>query len=290
MVDEPIAFPERRRTQKSAFGTLREIAIRNPQRILSPLIFCLILLAWSAATHLFGVPPLVLPPPEQVWDALVGGLLQSPFKSGSYWYHAGVTVWEALLGFVVGSVVGISLGAALAHWRTLEKVAYPYVVVFQALPKVALAPLVVIWFGFDLDGKVIITAVITFFPLLVNTMVGYQSVEQDRIDLARSCNASTAQIFWKIILPSALPYLFAGLNVASVLALLGAIVGEFVGARSGLGMLLMQYNQSMEIASVFAVLFILGIIGFLMNHAIRLVERRCCFWAQNRTLAGAADL
>ena len=274
----------------ASWERLRAALLRAPQRILSPLVFGLILSAWYAATHVFGVPPLVLPPPDEVWTSLVAGLSRPPLDPGSYWYHTGVTVWEALLGFVVGSGVGIALGAALAHWRMLEKVAYPYVVVFQALPKVALAPLVVIWFGFDLDGKVIITAVITFFPLLVNTMVGYQSVEQDRIDLARSCNASAGQIFFKIILPSALPYLFAGLNVASVLALLGAIVGEFVGARSGLGMLLMQYNQSMEIASVFAVLIILGVVGFLMNYAIRVAEKRFCFWAQHRTLAGSTEL
>jgi NitT/TauT family transport system permease protein len=145
---------------------------------------------------------------------------------------------------------------------------------------VALAPLFVIWFGFGVEGKVMITSVITFFPLLVNSMAGYHAVDPDRIDLARSCNASNFQILRKIILPSALPFLFAGLNVASVLAILGAIVGEFVGARSGLGTLLMQYNQALQIAPMFAVLAILGLVGFLSNWAIRLAERRLCFWAQ----------
>ena len=114
-------------------------------------------------------------------------------------------------------------------------------------------------------------------------MAGYQSVDPDRIDLARSCNASRLQILQKIILPSALPYIFAGLNIASVLAILGAIVGELVGAQSGLGMLLMQYNQAMEISPMFAVIVLLAVIGFLMNYAVTLIERRYCFWAQRST-------
>jgi NitT/TauT family transport system permease protein len=255
---------------------------RHSQAFLPLLVLLLLLVAWEGSTHKLGVPDFILPTPEEVWSATVAGFDRGIFSSGSYWYNAGITLWEALLGFVIGSTVGTVLGFALAHWRSLEKVAYPYIVAFQALPKVALAPLLVIWFGFDLEGKVFITSIMTFFPLLVNSMAGYDSVDPDRIDLARSCNASSWQILWKIILPSSLPYLFAGLNVASVLALLGAIVGEFVGARSGLGMLLMQYDQSMEIASVFAVLAILGVIGFAMNHAIRVAERHFCSWAQNR--------
>jgi NitT/TauT family transport system permease protein len=145
----------------------------------------------------------------------------------------------------------------------------------------------VVWFGFGLEGKVFITAVITFFPVLVNTMAGYQSVEPERIELAYSCNASQWHLITKIIIPSCLPFLFAGLSVASVLAILGAVVGELVGARSGLGMLLMQYNQSMEIAPVFAVILLLAVIGFLMNALVKLAERRFCFWAyRQRGLIG----
>ena len=172
------------------------------------------------------------------------------------------------------------LGLALSHWPILGKSSYPYIVGFQSLPKVALAPLMVVWFGFGLEGKVLITAIITFFPVLVNTMAGYQAVEPERIELARSCNASEWHLLTKIIIPSCLPFLFAGLGVASVLSILGAVVGEFVGARAGLGMLLMQFNQAMEIAPLFAVILLLGLIGFLMNYAVALVERRYCFWAQ----------
>jgi NitT/TauT family transport system permease protein len=203
-----------------------------------------------------------------------------PWEKASFWYHAGVTVWEALLGFAIGSALGALLGLVLSHWPILGKSWYPYIVGFQSLPKVALAPLMVVWFGFGIEGKVFITAIITFFPVLVNMMAGYQAVEPERIELARSCNASELHLLTKIIIPSCLPFLFAGLGVASVLSILGAVVGEFVGASAGLGMLLMQYNQAMEIAPMFAVIVLLAVIGFLMNHAVSLIERRYCFWAQ----------
>jgi len=260
--------------------SLRKLVRAVPQLTISPAILMVILTAWWAASHLFKAPSYIVPPPEQVWRAIVNGLVRLPWDAGGYWYHAAITVWEALLGFVIGSVTGAVLGFALVHWPILEKSAYPYVVGFQSLPKVALAPLMVVWFGFGLEGKVFITAVITFFPVLVNTMAGYRSVEPERIELARSCNASQWQLICKIIIPSCLPFLFAGLGVASVLSILGAVVGEFVGASAGLGMLLMQYNQAMEISPMFAVILLLAVIGFLMNYAVTLVERRYCFWAQ----------
>jgi len=265
----------------------RSVVRGYPQLTISPAILVAILTAWWVASHVLQAPTYIVPPPEQVWRALENGLARAPWDPGGYWYHAGITVWEALLGFAIGSVFGAVLGFTIVHWPILEKRTYPYVVGFQSLPKVALAPLMVVWFGFGLEGKVFITAVITFFPVLVNTMAGYQSVEPERIELAYSCNASQWHLITKIIIPSCLPFLFAGLSVASVLAILGAVVGELVGARSGLGMLLMQYNQSMEIAPVFAVILLLAVIGFLMNALVKLAERRFCFWAyRQRGLIG----
>ncbi len=271
------------------FRRLGRLIRRNPEWSISPAVLITLLLGWDLATRWFHVPQFILPAPEQVWGALIGGLAVGPFDQSGFWYHTGVTLWEALLGFFIGSAVGAALGFAIASSRLFERVTYPYIVAFQALPKVAVAPLLVIWFGFGIGGKVLITSIIAFFPLLVNAIAGYQSVDPDRIDFARSCNATTWQIFWKIVVPSALPFLFAGLNVATVLAVLGAIVGEFVGARAGLGMLLLQYDQSMEIAPVFAVLLILGLIGFLMNVIVRLVERRFCFWAQRMSRRPSAE-
>ena len=258
---------------------------RYPQFTISPLILLALIALWWLTTHVLGTPAYILPPPEDVFRATVGGLKRFPWDKGSYWYHAGVTIWEALSGFALGSAFGAIIGLALSHWPIMGKSWYPYIVGFQSLPKVALAPLMVVWFGFGLEGKIFITAVITFFPVLVNVMAGYQAVEPERIELARSCNASELHILTKIIIPSCLPFLFAGLGVASVLSVLGAVVGEFVGATAGLGILLMQYNQAMETSPMFAVILLLAVIGFLMNYAVSLVERRFCFWAQRSNAA-----
>jgi NitT/TauT family transport system permease protein len=256
---------------------------RYPQMTISPAILVALLAAWWLASNVLGAPAYVLPPPQEVLQATIRGLSRAPWDKASYWYHGGITVWEALFGFAIGSALGAILGLALSHWPILGKSWYPYIVGFQSLPKVALAPLMVVWFGFGLEGKIFITAIITFFPVLVNMMAGYQAVEPERIELARSCNASEWHLLTKIIIPSWLPFLFAGLGVASVLSILGAVVGEFVGASAGLGMLLMQYNQSMEIAPLFAVILLLAVIGFLMNYLVSLFERRYCFWAQRTT-------
>jgi len=268
-----------------AMQTRPSLLRRYPQFTISPAMLVGLIVAWWLATHWLRVPSYVLPPPDQVMRAMIGGLSRAPWDKAGYWYHAAVTVWEAVLGFAIGSALGAVLGLMLSHRPILGRSWYPYIVGFQSLPKVALAPLMVVWFGFGLEGKVFITAIITFFPVLVNMMAGYQAVEPERIELARSCNASELHMLTKIIVPSCLPYLFAGLGVASVLSILGAVVGEFVGASSGLGMLLMQYNQAMEIAPMFAVIVLLAVIGFLMNHVVSLVERRYCFWAQRSTAA-----
>jgi NitT/TauT family transport system permease protein len=258
----------------------RPIVLRRVDLLLSPAVLVALVAIWQAVTVHFEIPTFILPPPLDVWRALVAGFSTGPLSRAGFLYHSGVTFGEAILGFVFGSLFGIALGFLVASSRVVERVAMPYIVAFQSMPKVALAPLLVIWFGFGIDSKIVITSVITFFPLLVNSIAGYHSVDPDRIDLARSCNASRLQILWKIIIPSSLPYIFAGLNVASVLALLGAIIGEFVGAQSGLGMLLLQYNQTMQTGSVFAVLLILALGGFVMNSAIRALEHRFCFWAK----------
>ena len=261
------------------------VLARYPQFTISPAILVGLLAAWWLATDVLGVPAYIVPPPEDVFRAMFRGLSRVPWEKASYWYHAGVTMWEALLGFAIGSAAGAVLGLVLSHWPILGKSWYPYIVGFQSLPKVALAPLMVVWFGFGIEGKVFITAIITFFPVLVNMMAGYQAVEPERIELARSCNASEFHMLTKIIIPSCLPFLFAGLGIASVLSILGAVVGEFVGASAGLGMLLMQYNQAMEIAPMFAIILLLAVLGFLMNFAVSLLERHYCFWAQRTNAA-----
>lgn len=257
------------------------IAVReNPEWALSPALLVVILGTWHFLAVSFDIPEFILPPPAKVWSALVSGLAHSPTDPGGYLYHLIVTMSEALLGFAFGSLAGIIIGMAVAHSRLVERVLYPYIIALQSLPKIAVAPLFVIWFGFGIEPKVLITTIITFFPLLVNSIAGSMSVDAARIDLARSCNASAWQIFIKITLPSSMPFIFAGLNMAAVLSVLGAIVGEFVGAQAGLGMLILQRNEMLDIAAVYSLFVVLGAMGLTLHLTVRALERRVCFWAQ----------
>ena len=178
----------------------------------------------------------------------------------------------------MGSALGFFLGAAVALNRYVEYFFYPYIVMFQSLPKVALAPLIVVWFGLGLKSQVVNAALVAFFPLLVNTMVGLKSADEDRVNLMRSLAASDSQIFWMLRLPNALPFVMAGLDVAMIFALIGAIVAEFVGARAGLGMLIQSMNFNMDVSGQFSVLLILSIVGLLLNRCILLIRRRILFW------------
>ncbi|HET7341611.1 MAG TPA: ABC transporter permease [Methylomirabilota bacterium] len=240
---------------------------------LTLLLFALSIAAWETAVRVLEIPIFILPAPSQVAIALYRGL-----ASGLYLEHLKYTLLETLLGFVVGSALGFFLGTAVAMNRYVEFFFYPYIIMFQSLPKVALAPLIVVWFGLGLTSKVLNAALIAFFPLLVNTMVGLKSADEDRVSLMRSLAASERQIFWMLRLPNALPFVMAGLDVAMIFALIGAIVAEFVGAQRGLGMLIQSMNFNMDVSGQFSILIILSLIGLLLNRAIMLVRRRVMFW------------
>ncbi len=254
---------------------------------LSVVLFAASVAAWEAAVRLLDVPAFVLPPPSKVAVALWRG-----FASGLYPKHLYYTLLETLLGFLLGAALGFSLGTAVALSRWLEYFLYPYIVMFQSLPKVALAPLIVIWFGLGLTSKVVNAALVAFFPLLVNTMVGLRSADEDRVSLMRSLAASPRQIFWMLRLPNALPFVMAGLDVAMIFALIGAIVGEFVGATSGLGMLIQSMNFTMDVSGQFSVLLVLSVVGLLLNRSLLLVRRRVLFWdasEKQKAEAGEAE-
>lgn len=251
---------------------------RRPDVVLGPLILIVLLLAWEFGVKAFQVPRFVLPPPSAVAMALYSGLTEGT-AAGGFWYHIGVTFSEAMMGFVLGSILGILLGFALSTWEMAERTVYPYVVAFQSLPKVAIAPLFLVWFGFGLESKIILCTISTFFPMLVNSMAGCRSVDPDRIDMARSCCASRLVIFRRVVLPSAMPFLFAGFNMSIVLSMVGALTSEFVGSNAGLGMLLISFQNAMQIDAMFALLIVLMVIGCLLNRIVRFAERKLCFWA-----------
>ena len=248
--------------------------MRNARNLaLTVVLFLISISLWEAIVRVFEIPGFIVPPPSKVGMALYRG-----FATGLYPKHLYYTLLETMLGFVFGSALGFFLGAAVAMNRYVEFFLYPYIVMFQALPKVALAPLIVIWFGLGLTSKVVNAALVAFFPLLVNTMVGLKSADEDRVSLMRSLAARESQIFWMLRLPNALPLVMAGLDVAMILALIGAIVAEFVGAQAGLGMLIQSMNFTMDVSGQFSVLLLLSIVGLILNRIIVLIRKRVLFW------------
>jgi NitT/TauT family transport system permease protein len=249
--------------------------IRNSPRnfALRILLLAASLLAWEGLVRLFAVPAFILPAPSSIFVALYRGI-----ASAVYLDHLWVTLSETLLGFFFGCTLAFILGTAVALSRRFEYFLYPFIVMFQALPKVALAPLILIWFGLGITSKVMQAALTAFFPLMVNTIVGLRSADEDRVNLMRSLAASESQIFWMLRLPNAMPFVMAGLEVAMILSLIGAIVAEFVGAQAGLGMLMQSMNFTMDVAGQFSILLILSVLGLALNACITLVRNRVLFW------------
>ncbi|HTY79266.1 MAG TPA: ABC transporter permease [Candidatus Bathyarchaeia archaeon] len=240
---------------------------------LSVFLFIVLVAVWEAVVRLLQVPQFILPAPSKVAEALWRGLV-----SGLYLEHLYYTLVSTVLGFLLGSTLGFGLGTGVALSKRFEFFLYPYIVMFQSLPKIALAPLIVIWFGLGLPSKIVNAALVAFFPLLVNTIVGLKSADEDRVSLMRSLAASEKQIFWMLRLPNALPFVMAGLDVAMIFALIGAIVGEFVGAKQGLGMLIQSMNFTMDVSGQFSVLLILSVLGLVLNRGISLIRKRVLFW------------
>ena len=241
--------------------------------VLRLVLVAAVLAVWEALVFHFQIRMFILPPPSQVFKALYTG-----FAANLYPEHIAVTLWETLLGFILGTALAFVLGTVVALSRRVEYFLYPFIVMFQAMPKVALAPLIIIWFGLGLTSKVINAALVAFFPLMVNTIVGLRSAEEDRINLMRSLAASKWQIFWMLRLPNALPYIFAGLEIAMIFALIGTIVAEFIGAEKGLGMLIQSMNINVDVAGQFSILLILSALGLMLNGVVAFARRRLLFW------------
>jgi len=231
------------------------------------------LLLWEAAIRYFKVSPLLFPSPIAVFDQLIRGI-----TSGVFFKHGLYTVGATVIGFVLGSLMGFVIGVLVSQFDVFNRLIYPYVVALQTVPKVALAPIIIVWFGFGIGSKVFMSMLICFFPVAVNTIEGLNSVRPEQIMLMRSYRSTRWQIFRIVQLPSALPYIFAGLNIGIVLSIIGTIVGEFVGTTTGLGRVLLDYNYAFDIAGVFATLIVLSLIGVVLHAIVRAVHHRLVFW------------
>ena len=251
------------------------VASRVRRQVPALAMGAVLLAAWEVLPPLFGVSELLLPR-----ASLVGRALVDQLQRGLIFDNLLVTLWEALAGFAIGGASAIVAAALITRSPLVERALLPYLVGLQALPKVALAPLLVVWLGFGLGSKIAIATVIAFFPVLINSMIGFSTVEAEKMELMRSLVASEWQIFRIVRFPNALPFIFAGLNVAIVFSITGALVGEFVGAKRGLGMLLLQFNFNMDIGGMFAVLIVLALMGTILHGLVRALHRRLIFWSQ----------
>lgn len=247
------------------------------------IIFALFFVLWEAAVWLFGIKEYLLPPPSKVW---VEFLKRYDPVMASAW----VTTQEILAGFALAVVVSIPLALAIAYSRFMENAVYPVIVFLQIIPKIAIAPLFIIWFGFGFTPKLLLVFLLSFFPIVVASIAGFRSVDPDIMDFARTTGAGGWRLFAKIRLPQALPHIFTGLKVGAALSATAAVVAEFVASDKGLGYLLLQYNGQLETPMVFAIVVLLSFIGLAVYYAVEVIERFTIPWhvSQQREEPGPA--
>lgn len=254
--------------------TLVRTLSRNGTRNWLGLVSILLgLLAWHLITRYSGIPNFILPSPLSVWMRFLKAL-----GDGSLVYHTGITFLEIVLGLLIGAILATLVGYVLAKSPALERVLSPYVVASQAIPIVAIAPLLVIWLGSGILSKVVICALIVFFPVLVNTVVGVRAVPTALYDLMNSIHASRSQILWKVEVPASLPVFLGGLRVGATLSVIGAIVGELVDAEQGLGFLLQVGDFQYDTPMVFVAVFMLILLALMLYGIVLMLEKRFLKW------------
>jgi NitT/TauT family transport system permease protein len=251
----------------------RDYAARLRTPAVAVLVLTVGILLWEALVRWQELPPFILPSPGIVWQKFLITL-----ADGSLLRHTQVTLIEIALGLALGLSTAFVLGYFLGKHRTLEHIASPYIVASQSIPIVAIAPLLIIWLGSGLWSKVIVCALITFFPVLISTIVGIRNVDPDLHDLMRSLRASRSQLFWKLELPAALPVIFGGLKLSATLAVVGAVVGEFVGADAGLGFLINLGRGILDTPIMFVAVIALVVIAQALYLTVALLERRLLRW------------
>jgi NitT/TauT family transport system permease protein len=245
----------------------------RPSLIPPIVLFVIVTSVWEWLSQTERLSRFIMPAPSGIAEAAV-----TLAGEGFFWEAFGLTLSETLLGFILGAGAGLLLGILIGEIRIFRQTVYPYVVLFQSLPKVALAPIFVVWFGFGISSKVIMAGTIAFFPLLVNTLTGLDSVNRNAILLMEGYGASRWLLFWKLSFPEILAAVMAGMKAAITFALIGAIVAEFVGAQKGLGILLERFNFQLQMEMAFAVLLYLALLGLVLYLLVDYVDRRVIFW------------
>lgn len=231
----------------------------------------LIICGWYGLVLVFEVPGYLLPLPQAVLQRLVEDF-------GFLMHHTWVTTYETIGGFLLSILIGIPLALLVVTYPFVDKAIMPWLVLSQTFPKVALAPLIVVWFGLGVVPKLIVTFLVAFFPVLISTVVGLRSMERDMIELAQSMRCSKLKTFFYFRLPLALPSVFAGLKVSAAFAIVGAVIAEWVGANEGLGYLLLVSNANLDTPLLFAVLVILLVMGVALYYGLEALERLIIPW------------
>ena len=255
------------------FARIARALRARPELLLSPALLVVLLVAWQLIVEAGLISRILLPSPVTVADAFVS-IVTAP------WFpqHLIATSIETSVGFVFGSAGAITLAAVLHHLPLVRRVLYPYVLTFQLTPSIVLAPIFIIFFGLGLESKVVVSLTTAFFVVLITSMTGFDSVDEDARALMRSLSAGRLQIFRMLTFPAALPYVFTGLKTATALALIGALVGEFITAQVGLGMLLTQFTFNLRQDFVFATVIVVVLLGMVLFGAIELLARRFVWW------------
>jgi len=229
------------------------------------------LLLWEIAARVFGLPSYILPSPTEIFSELAT-------RRAQYWNAAIFTLQPMLIGFAFAVVIGVALALLVAFSRPMEKTVYPMLVFFQIVPKIAVAPLFIIWFGFGLTPKVLLVFLLSFFPVVVSAITAFRSVDADIMDLARSTGAGRWRTFVRVQIPHALPTLFTGIKVAAALSATAAVVAEFVASDRGLGYLLLEANGNLNTSMAFGSVFVLTALGFALYAAVELAEQILIPW------------
>src|SRR5436305_12710540 len=252
-------------------AALSALRVLNAGWLRLPFFLAFLVILWDGAIRLFQIPPYQVPAPM---DVVVTLWQEWPKLLAEAWPTTVATLW----GFLLSAAFGIPVAMLIAGSRTVESYVYPLLVFSQSIPKIAIAPLFVVWFGFGMLPKVLSAFLLGFFPVVVSAVQGFKSVEPDMLDLARVMEASRLQTFRMVSLPHALPAIFAGLKVSITLAVVGAVVGEFVGSNSGIGFVLQRSIGTFELPTMFAALVVLALIGVILFWLIELAERFAVPW------------
>lgn len=234
-----------------------------------------LIVIWDWSVFHFNVSPAIFPRPGAVWTALVANIVDGTFVRDLW-----ITLVEVAIGFVGGSLAGFLLALAMSESRLARMVLYPYIVGFQTIPKVALAPMFLIWFGFGLESKISLVISGVLFPVLVNTMAGLERTNPDQLEMMRAYCGRRWRVFLRVKLPNSLPLVFAGLELAIILSLIMAVVSEYLGALGGLGYRILTFNINLDMAGQFAAILVLSVTGYVLYLIVHLIGQRVVFWGR----------